>query len=197
MVRPVFAGSAGAGYYQGDPLTTGAASLDEATLDRRMITSSTFGMANGNMRVSGFSAGRSRSVTSIQMMSGTVAGAGATLLRVGLYDCSQAATISLIGSTADVSTTAFIATNTVYTLPLLAATALTAGGRYAVGFVVVGATTAPNVVGLAGLQFASLSQGVGPSTLMGANLAGQTDLPASFAWSSLASLNAVFAAFLS
>lgn len=117
-------------------------------------------------------------VSSITMVTGTTAGAGHTLARMGLYTFDET-TATLVARTAS-DTTLFTAANTSYQRSFAtaggfpASYTLTAGTRYGVAFVQVGATTAPS--------FAARNIAIGVGLLSprtNAQTSGQTDLPTS------------------
>lgn len=117
-------------------------------------------------------------VSSITMVTGTTAGAGHTLARMGLYTFDET-TATLVARTAS-DTTLFTAANTSYQRSFATAGGfpssytLTAGTRYGVAFLQVGATTAPS--------FAARNVAIGVGLLSprtNAQTSGQTDLPTS------------------
>jgi len=114
-------------------------------------------------------------VSAITYVSGTIAGAGLTLARMGLYTYDET-TATLVARTAS-DTTLFNSTNTAYTRSL-AATAgsypstytCNAGTRYGAAVVAVG-TTAPNFAGR------TIVTGVGGQTpRMAGSISSQSDL---------------------
>jgi hypothetical protein len=113
-------------------------------------------------------------VSSITFCSGTIAGSGLTLARMGLYTYDET-TVTLVARTAS-DTTLFAATNTAYTRSLATAGGypatytLTAGTRYGAAVIAVG-TTAPNFAG----RTVTTSVG-GQTPRMAASLSSQTDL---------------------
>jgi hypothetical protein len=116
----------------------------------------------------------SLTVSSITYCSGTTAGSGLTLARMGLYLFDET-TVTLVARTAS-DTTLFTSTNTAYTRSFATAGgypatyALTAGTRYGVAVIAVG-TTAPNFAGR------TIVGAVGGQTpRMAASLSSQTDL---------------------
>jgi hypothetical protein len=116
-------------------------------------------------------------VSSITFCSGTTAGAGLTLARMGLYTFDET-TATLVARTAS-DTTLFAATNTAYTRSLATAGGypstytLVAGTRYGAAVIAVG-TTAPN---FAGRTIVTAVGGLTPR--MAGSLSSQSDLVAS------------------
>jgi hypothetical protein len=119
----------------------------------------------------------SLTVSAITFCSGTTAGSGLTLARMGLYLFDET-TVTLVARTAS-DTTLFAATNTAYTRSLATAGGYpatytcNAGTRYGVAVIAVG-TTAPN---FAGRTTVTAVGGLTPR--MAASLQSQTDLIAS------------------
>ena len=113
-------------------------------------------------------------VSAITFCSGTIAGAGLTLARMGLYTYDET-TATLVARTAS-DTTLFAATNTAYTRNLATAGGypatytVNAGTRYGVAVIAVG-TTAPN---FAGRTNATAVGGLTPR--VSASLSSQSDL---------------------
>ena len=119
-----------------------------------------------------FTALTSRSVTIVGWVAGTAA-AGATLARIGVFSVAANGDLALIGATANDPTGTFPTANVAASKALAAATAITRGSRYALGFLQVGATTVPTVRA-SGIATSGLS-GI-PPRLSGA-VTGQPDLP--------------------
>jgi hypothetical protein len=112
--------------------------------------------------------------SAITFCSGTIAGSGLTLARMGLYTFDET-TVTLVARTAS-DTTLFNAINTAYTRSFATAGGypatydLVAGTRYGAAVIAVG-TTAPNFSGR------TIQAAVGGQTpRMAASLSGQTDL---------------------
>lgn len=93
-----------------------------------------------------FTAFRDCTATEIRMWTASTAQAGATLIKFGLYSVDANDDLTLLKATA--SDTALLSgTSTEYSKALSSGQALTAGARYCLGVIVVGATTNPAVVG--------------------------------------------------
>jgi len=141
---------------------------------RGEATSGSSGGTSGQIFFIFFTPAVSFTVSSITFCSGTIAGSGLTLARMGLYTYDET-TVTLVARTAS-DTTLFAATNTAYTRSLATAGGypatytLAAGSRYAAAVIAVG-TTAPNFAGR------TIVTAVGGQTpRMAASLSSQTDL---------------------
>lgn len=145
----------------------------ESILDRRQLTS--VGFSSGQLRFTHFTAQKSGTVNSLRVYTGsTAAAATPTLCRLGLYAYDDAsATYTFLGATAN-DTTLFAAAGTQYTKALTASVNKVAGQRYALGLLVVSATTMPNLLGIPTGGSQDSTDGV---PRLSANWAGQTDLP--------------------
>lgn len=140
-------------------------------------------LTSGVMRLGYFTAARSETVTAIRAgTGGTAAAATPSLVRFGLYSIAADGTGTLVASTAN-DTTLFSATGTAYTKAFSTPHAKVAGQRYAVGMLVVTATTAPSVMGNGGIAgpITEFAQAPRLSGFIG----GLADLPASFTDASL------------
>jgi len=125
-----------------DLLTTG-----EATFLRRMVTANNVAVSTSTLRLTFFTARKTETITQIRTITGSTAAVGATLCRVGIYSVDGSGNLTLIAATAN-DTALWIAGTTAYTKSLSASFTKTRGQRYAVGYLVVGASTAPTFVGL-------------------------------------------------
>lgn len=147
-------------------------SSGESSLSRYSVT----GMgATGNqsLRLTYFTAKKTETITELRVTSGSTAAVGATLCRIGIYEeDSSTGDLTLVAATAN-DTTLFSASSTVYEPALAASLAKVRGKRYAVGVLVVGTSTAPNIVGHAALPAAE----AGRAPRLGGLVGSQTDLP--------------------
>jgi hypothetical protein len=168
------------GYSSGDPdvLTTG-----EATIPRSLVNSSTMGMTSQLMRIAYFTAIKTETISQILVECGsTAAAATPSLIRIGVWTTdTTGALLSLVASTAS-DTTLLAGTSTAYTKAFSASFVKTAGQRYAVGLLVVSATTVPQITGASPLVLAGESA---LSPRLSAAASGQADLPATLAAGSL------------
>jgi hypothetical protein len=148
-----------------------------STLDvfpRGECTTLNSGGSSGQIFFVFFTPSVSFTVSAITYCSGTIAGSGLTLARMGLYTFDET-TVTLVARTAS-DTTLFTSTNTAYTRSLATAGGfpatytLNAGTRYGVAVIAVG-TTAPNY---AGRTNATAVGGLTPR--VSASLPSQTDL---------------------
>jgi hypothetical protein len=151
--------------------------VGEATIPRRMVSSSAVVLTNGAMRLAYFTAEHTEVITSIRVPSGAVAGVGATLARIGVYRVEANGDLTLVCSTVN-DPALWSAKSTEYVRPLTTLGGATftknRGTRYAVGCLVVGSTTAPQVCGVNALDTAEYAH---PPRLAGL-VQGLTDLPA-------------------
>jgi hypothetical protein len=128
----------------------------------RNIQNTAITLTSGSMVLTFFTPLVTRTITQITAGSGSVAGAGLTLARLGLYtwDETNATLVAAVAS----DTTLFTAANTVYTRSLStggglpSSYTLTAGTRYGFAVLVTG-TTMPSLIGLnsSGFNFATIS----------------------------------------
>lgn len=152
----------------------------------RFAFASTNALVSGAMRLSYFTAGRSETIGSLVAATGaTAAAATPTLCRMGIYAIASDGAGTLVASTAN-DTALFSAANTIYTKALSASLAKVAGQRYAFAILVVSGTTMPNFVSTSNSSILAAENAVEPRIT--ASLAGQADLPASFASGSLAAV---------
>jgi hypothetical protein len=148
----------------------------EATMDRRETVSAASTLSAGSLRLTYFTARKTETVANVRTITGTTAAAGATLCRVGVYSVAANGDLTLVASCAS-DTALWSATSTRYTKALSASFVKKRGQRYAVGCLVVGATTAPNVHGQSSLH----ADEAGEAPRLCGVLTGQTDLPSSVA----------------
>lgn len=145
----------------------------------RNIQNTAVALTSGSMILTFFTPLATRTITQITASTGSTAGAGLTLARLGLYTFDET-TATLVAATAN-DTTLFTAANTNYTRSLStggglpSSYTLTAGSRYGFAVLATG-TTMPSLIGLnaSGFTFATLApraNGQRPS---------QTDLPVTF-----------------
>jgi len=124
--------------------------------DRRMAQASMALGASGTMRAMFFTPDVSFTAANITVQTGaTAAAATPTLCRMALYsvDASNRFTAELANTAND--TTLFATTFTAYTRALSQTVSLVQGTRYAVGILVVSATTMPNFAGVTSLVVSS------------------------------------------
>jgi len=151
-----------------DELTTG-----EATMPRRMVSSQLAGSGNGNLRLTYFTARKTETITQVRTITGSTAGVGPTLCRIGVYSVAGNGDLTLIASTAN--DTALWIGNGAYTKSFSASFSKVRGTRYALATLVVGTSTAPTYTGCVSLV--STEAGIDPR--ISGFVASQTDLPAS------------------
>lgn len=177
VVQVVEAGPQGASGALVQNLANHATTTAVDTVPRIFAGANTSPGTTGNMYFSFFTPLINATVTQVSMACTSVAAAGATMARIGLYTW-DGATATLVAATAN-DTTLWNATNTVFTRSfdtssgLPASYNLVAGQRYAVAAIYLG-TTAPS------LQAVSVS--IGSSSLdprVTGLKSSQTDLPTS------------------
>lgn len=161
-----------------DALTSG-----ESTMPRGQVSSSGVQVGSSqSLRLSYFMAKKTEVVTQIRLITGgTAAAATPTLCRAGIYSEAANGDLTLVGSFAN-DTALFAGASTVYTKTLTASFTKTAGVRYAVGILVVTATTLPQFTGQTALNTTEATS----APRLTAAVSGQSDLPSSVANASLA-----------
>jgi hypothetical protein len=148
----------------------------ESTMDRREATATGSTLSSGIVRLSYFTARKTELVANLRTITGTMAAAGATLCKVGVYLVATNGDLTLVASTAN-DTSMWSAANTRYAKALTAPFTKKRGQRYAIGCLAVGVTTAPNVHGQSSLHAEETGE---PPRLCGI-ISGQTDLPPAIA----------------
>ncbi len=155
----------------GVPLNTG-----ETTFDRRFIDAPA-APTSGDVTLTYFVASKTETITQLAMYSAGTSSSGATLVRYGVYSVATNGDLALITSTAN-DASIFSSQNTRYLKTLSVSWNKVAGSRYAVGYIVVAATTMPTVYGsTAGGAVLDAVWAIEPR--ISGTRAGQADLPAS------------------
>lgn len=149
-------------------------SSGESTLPRATLSSAAVASTNDTLRLTYLLAKKTETITAVRMTTGSTAAVGATLARIGVYEADSSGNLTLVGSCAS-DTALWIAANTAYSKTLSASFAKKRGIWYAVGTLVVGTSTAPTFVGVAGLSAAEAAIAPRVSGLVGS----QSDLPSS------------------
>jgi len=159
--------------------TTDLLSVGEETFSRRHVARTDVTITSGRMILSYFTARKSETTTKVRTMSGTNAAAATpTLCRVGLYSIDGAGAGTLVAAVAN-DTTLWATSNTAYTSNLSASIAKTAGQRYAIGHLVVSATTMPNwLTGQVDSNGLRAEDAIAPR--LNGYVGAQSDLPGSF-----------------
>lgn len=158
--------------------TPNALAAGEATFPRELISLGNLSPANGNLRLTYFTARRTETIQNVRTII-NVAQSGATLVRVGLYTVDGSGNLTLVASTTN-DTTLWKGTGAA-TKALSASYGKTRGQRYAVGILVVGAGTQPQ---LSGCGMVPSEAGLAPR--LTGFVASQTDLPSSISAGSVA-----------
>lgn len=154
----------------------------------RLNVISNVGQGSQQLRLSYFSARRSETINNLRLATGTTAAAATpTLVRLGIYQDDGAGNLTLLGSTVN-DTTLLAAASTSYTKALSAGVALSAAGRYAVGFLIVTAAALPT---LAGVSAALPSAEWGQSPRLSGVVTAQSDLPSTVAVGSISNAGSV------
>lgn len=151
-----------------DELATG-----ESILPRRSITSSSATLVAGALRLTFFTARKTEEVTRVRTYSGPVPAEGATLHRIGVYEVDSSDNLKLLAATEN-DTSLWTEANAKYDSAFESGFSKKRGARYAVGALVVGAATPPDLLGQSQLH---QDEGAQPPRLC-ASLDGQSDLPA-------------------
>lgn len=171
---------------QGDALTLGVSTMPRG----QAASGASQTLSNQSLRLSYFTSTKSFTSTQVKFVSGaTAAAATPTLVRLALYSIAANGDATLVAST--VSDTALFATiNTSYTRSWSVPVALVAGQRYAVAGLCVTGAAAPSLAG----QLFFNGSGAGGTEAgqvaprLSGFVAGQADLPASFAAGSITDL---------
>lgn len=162
-----------AGWWNDQQLVVG-----EESVPRHLATSGATTITSGAMRLGFFTARKSETINNLTVtVGGVAAGATPTLVRWGIYEIAANGDGTLVAAIAN-DTAALAVIGTRYSRATLAPWAKVAGRRYAAGVLVVTGAATP--------QLAAWTTGAGYAWLASAPritgvLAGQTDLPASFA----------------
>lgn len=166
-------------YYGGDlDPAAGLAVFPRADAQSTSITST-----SGVLRLSYFTAPHAFSASRMRTYSGgTAAGATPTLARVGLYTIDEDGAGALVASIAN-NTALWATMNTGYTSDLSSPYSIVEGQRYAVGFLVVTAQTAPTYLGSTVSALLTVS-----APRLAGSISAQTDLPASFSDASVSAV---------
>ena len=147
------------------------------SISRFDVNGNTLATGTGNLRLSYFTAYRDGAFTKMRAWCGTTAAAATpTLVRFGVYWAAANENLTLVASTVN-DTALFAAASTVYEKPLSVTVHLTAGQRYAYGFLIVTAAAAPTTHGMI---FLTSTEAAVPPRLNGF-VASQTDLPSTIA----------------
>jgi hypothetical protein len=146
----------------------------ENTMPRQHINSTTLSPGNGNLRLTFFTARKTETTASIRTIC-NVAQVGATLARIGIYTVDGSGNLTLVASTAN-DTTLWNATGSA-TRSLSASLSKVRGQRYAIGVLVVGTSTSPQLSGNGLVGTAECAVAPRLCGFVGS----QTDLPSSVA----------------
>lgn len=117
----------------------------------RMSVAAMPAMTNGMLRLQVFRAKRWETITQVRMLSGTTAGIGLTDAWMVAYEVVQSGSTWVANLIAQTATdpTLFTAASTAYTRPFAAPFYKLGGHYYAVGCLLLGATTSPAIMGSA------------------------------------------------
>lgn len=123
----------------------------ESTMGRSAANSAAVSIFSNTMRIVAFVARRNRTVTKLRCQSGTTAAAATpTVIQMAIFSVASDGGMTKLSETAN-DTTLLAAQNTVYDKALGASVVLEAGRRYAIGLLVVSATTMPTLTGAVAL----------------------------------------------
>jgi hypothetical protein len=160
----------------------------QETFPRLLINKNDVALPNGTIKYAYFTASKTDTITKIAAGVGQ-ARIGGTYVGVGLFEVASNGTLKLLAkgeqTPGTLWTTGFqppIGDGTNYgydTQITIGTTTIYAGQRYAIGALVVGATTTPNLIGnAAGFDNASFAMPNSPLGMIGAQQAGQTTIGA-------------------
>lgn len=142
-----------------------------------------FSTTSQALRLTNFDCPRDMLVSTVNVATdATAAGATPTLIRYGIYSVDPLQNITLIAATPN-DTSMLAATTTGYPKALSTPVQLAAGQRYAMAFLIVTGAAAPSLRAPDPINISVQDSAV--SSWPGAQLASQTDLPASVAVGSL------------
>jgi hypothetical protein len=155
-------------------------------IPRNLVSSASAGLVSQRLTLTYFTAQKSAPITKLRTFSGaTAAAATPTLCRIGVYSVAANGDLTLVADIAS-DTALWASQNAAYTKNLSATWNMQAGQRYATGYLIVTATTAPQLVGtLLGSDSGGFREEIASvaatATLprMAAGIASQADLPAS------------------
>jgi len=161
----------------------------EASCDRRLGIASAIALTSGVLRLTGIYASITQTITQVRVMTnGTPAAATPTLCRIGVYEASEessSATWNLVASTAN-DTALWGVANNRWLKSFSASFTKTAGKHYLVGCLCVTGTTAPQLFAHPTSSLASAATELAQWPPKSGAIGSQTDLPNSFAQSTLA-----------
>lgn len=163
----------GVAWGAGEPLTSGEAVIARAFTANDLIT-----LASGQLSLTYWTAAKTEACGHVTTYTSSTAAASLTYAAVGIYTMDAAGDLTLAASTANLEGSMWATAFTAYQESLTAPFAKVAGSRYALGVLAVG-TTPPALAGISPSAFAFTP----PYT--GAELTGQTVLPASIPAGSL------------
>jgi hypothetical protein len=153
----------------------------EATMRRSEISSAASNMSTQSLRLTYFTARKTETITEVRTITGGTAAVGATLCQVGIYEEDPSTgDLTLVASIAN-DTGLWVAGSTDYTSSLSASFTKTRGKRYAVGILIVGASTTPTMMGRISANAAENARTPRLTGVVGS----QTDLPASVSAASI------------
>lgn len=160
----------------------------EETMPRTSIAASATAASTGLLRLAYFTARKTETVTQVRMVTGgTAAAPTPTLCRIGVYSVDSSGDLTLVASIPN-DTTLFASASTSYTRSFSAPFDKVRGARYAVGILVVSATTVPTIFG----------QSVGPGSeysyppRITGQVSGLSDLPDTVAAASVGATSVRF-----
>ncbi|MET8278272.1 hypothetical protein [Micromonospora sp. NPDC005174] len=169
-------------FYGGGVTAAGSEALaaGEITPARENIISALAGGPSGNLSLVYFTAQRTEAINTVTAWAGAAAAAATpTLIRFGVYEIAADGAGTLVAATAN-DTTLFAATNTEYQKSLTATFNKVARRRYAVGLLVVSASSMPTHQGLvhSGNTVSAAFLSLPPR--QSGRLIGLSDLPSSY-----------------
>jgi hypothetical protein len=149
----------------------GALAVGDSTLPRTSIAGASAAIPNNSLRLTYFTATRTEVITQVSCPNAAVS-AGATLQRIGIYQEMPDGSVALVASTASDVNMWTIAVSE-YATALQAAFTKVQGVRYAVGMLIVGATSSPTFFGNSSLLNFTMARAPRLSALVN----GVNDLP--------------------
>ena len=163
-----------------------------ATFPRWAVQSTAVAPSSGSMRLAGFRADRSETVTKVRYLTGgTAAAATPTVVRIGLYSVDSAGAGTLVASTPN-DTALSANAHTSYEKSFSSPYAVVAGQQYALGYLIVSGAATNTLVGTIQSSGGTVHAENAFLPRVCAIYAGQSDLPASYTDAALTNASSIW-----
>lgn len=120
--------------------------IGESTLPRRQVASAGATLPAGSLSLTYFTAQKTETVNQVRTCTGSAAAVDATLCRIGIYEVDVSNNLTLVASTEN-DTALWSEIGVTYSNVLMSSFTKKRGVRYAVGELIVGATSTPDLLG--------------------------------------------------